>query len=84
MAAAVDYRFYLLDENEHILGVRVHAVAEERLVQAMAQRILQAERNTIVCVEGWNRDRRICRVRRGRTDEALFIWLPRLAGLRTC
>ena len=84
MAAAVDYRFYLLDENDHILGVRVHAVAEERLVQQMARRILQAERNTIVCVEGWNRDRRICRVRRGRTDEALFIWLPRLAGLRTC
>jgi hypothetical protein len=84
MAVAIDYRFYLLDENDHILGVRVHAVAEERMVQDTARRILQAERNTVVCVEGWNRDRRICRVRRGRTDQALFIWLPSLAVPRTC
>ena len=84
MPGAIDYRFYLLDENDHILGVRVHAVAEERLVQPMARRILQAERNTVVCVEGWNRDRRVCRVRRGRADEALFICLPALAVLRTC
>jgi len=84
MPEAIEYRFYLLDENDHILGVRVHAAAEERLVQSIARRILQAERNTVVAVEGWNRDRRICRVRRGRTDEALFVWLPALAVPRTC
>jgi hypothetical protein len=65
MPETIEYRFYLLDENDHILGVRVHAVAEERQVQ-------------------WNRDRRICRVRRGQSDEALFIWRPALAVLRTC
>jgi hypothetical protein len=84
MPETIEYRFYLLDENDHILGVRVHAVAEERQVQPMARRILQAERDTIAVVEGWNRDRRICRVRRGQSDEALFIWRPALAVLRTC
>jgi hypothetical protein len=84
MPEAIEYRFYLLDENDHIIGVRVHAVAEERQVQPMARRILHSERDTVVAVEGWNRDRRICRVRRGQTDEALFVWRSALVVLRTC
>jgi hypothetical protein len=58
-----NYRFYLLNQDDHIFSVRVAECECADEIQRMAVSLLAAH-DIATAVEVWERDKRICRAER--------------------
>jgi hypothetical protein len=58
-----NYRFYLLNQHEHIFSVQIAQCEGVDEIQRMALALLAA-REVAAAVEVWERDKRVCRTER--------------------